>query len=123
MRIETKKSLQTGSNCCRMMSEKGYCPKPLESVSEFLSKKWTISIIITIGNFEKLRFNDILKKLNGPTAKTVTDRLKELVQEEIIERHQYNEIPPRVEYSLTKTGKELMIALTPLIHWAEHRKI
>jgi DNA-binding HxlR family transcriptional regulator len=105
-----------------MKSIKGYCPKPLEIASDFLSKKWTISIIITIGNFKKLRFNELLGRLDGPTAKTLTDRLKELEKEGILKRHFYNEIPPRVEYSLTGNGEKLMDALEPLIHWAEHRK-
>jgi hypothetical protein len=46
-----------------MKSVKGYCPKPLEAASSYLSKKWTISIIITIGNFKNLRFNNIIKEI------------------------------------------------------------
>jgi len=104
-----------------MRSATGYCPRPLEVASSFLSKKWTISIIITIGNFKTLRFGDVEHRLESITAKTLTDRLRELEKEKIVERVVYSEIPPRVEYSLTKTGIKLKKALIPLIKWAEKR--
>lgn len=109
-------------NCCRMKSINGYCPRPLESVSDYLSKKWTMSIIITIGNFGNLRFNDLLKRIEGTTAKMLSHRLKELKEENIIARKSFNEIPPRVEYSLTKKGQKLTRALLPLINWVEKGK-
>lgn len=118
--METNSTITMDTNCCKMKSARGYCPKPLEIASNFLSKKWTISIIITIGNFHHLRFNDLRGRLEKITAKTLTDRLKELEKEKIISRQFYHEIPPRVEYSLTKRGRELMTSLLPLIHWAEH---
>jgi len=120
--MESKETIQIDTDCCKMKSEEGYCPLPLEDASAFLSKKWTISIIITIGNFDSLRFNNILERIDGATAKTLTERLKELEKEKIINRKSFNEIPPRVEYSLTKNGKKLMRALHPLIHWAENNK-
>lgn len=114
-------NIQEDISCCRMKSTKGYCPRPLEIASNFLSKKWTISIIITIGNFGKLRFNNLLERLENATAKILSERLKELENEKIIQRKSFNEIPPKVEYSLTNKGKKLMFALTQLINWAEKR--
>lgn len=119
--METDNAIKIDTNCCKMKSAKGYCPKPLESASSFLSKKWTISAIITIGNFKNLRFNDLRGRLGKITAKTLAERLKELEKEKIISRQSYHEIPPRVEYSLTKKGQALMKSLHPLIHWAEQR--
>ena len=120
--METNKTIKTDTKCCRMKSERGYCPKPLESASSFISKKWTISIIVTIGNFSVLRFNDLLKRIGSVTAKTLADRLQELEKKELVKRRAYNETPPRVEYSLTENGTRLLKALSPLMHWAEHRK-
>ena len=114
--------IKTDENCCRMKSINGYCPKPLESVSSYLSKKWTISILITINNFGSLRFNDLLKRVERATAKILSHRLKELEEENLILRKSFNEIPPRVEYSLTKKGKKLTKVLLPLIIWAESKK-
>ena len=111
----------TDEKCCRMKSTNGYCPKPLESITDYISKKWTMSIIITIGNFGKLRFNELLNRLENATAKILTDRLKELEKEGIIQRKAYNGMPPRVEYILTSKGRKLKEALRPLIHWAENK--
>lgn len=119
---ETNMSTQTDTDCCRMKSLNGYCPKPLETASAFLSKKWTISLIVTLGNFKQLRFNNLKERLQYATAKTLSDRLKELEKEGIIQRRSYAEIPPRVEYSLTKKGRFLMQALHPLMHWAEQKR-
>ena len=105
------------SKACRMKGL-GYCPKPLEAANSFLSKKWTISIIITIGNFNKLRFNEILTKVEGITGKTLAERLKELEKLKLAKRTLFKEIPPRVEYELTSKGKKLMKAIVPLIDWA-----
>jgi len=115
------RKLEEFSRGCKMRSATGYCPRPLEAASAFLSKKWTISIVITVGNFKKLRFNDIERRLENITAKTLTERLKELEAEKIILRKAYSEIPPKVEYSLTKKGTLLMKALIPLIKWAEEQ--
>ena len=49
---------------------------------------------------------------------TLSSRLNELIQERIITRKQFNEIPLRVEYSLTEKGNELQKSLQPLIEWA-----
>jgi len=106
-------------DCCRMKSLNGYCPKPLESVTDYISKKWTMSIIITIGNFGNLRFNDLLGRIEGATAKIISQRLRELEDEGIVIRESFNELPPRVEYSLTKRGQKLTKALFPLMNWAE----
>jgi len=100
------------------MKGDGHCPKPLEAVNAYLSKKWTISIITTIGNFQKIRFNDILHRVEGITPKTLTERLKELEKEGLLGRRAYAEIPPRVEYTLTPKGKKLMKLIVPLINWA-----
>ncbi len=115
------KQIQTDEKCCRMKSINGYCPKPLESVSDYLSKKWTISIIITIGNFGSLRFNDLLGRMEGATAKILSSRLKELEKEGVIKRKAFSEIPPRVEYFLTQKGEKLKESLLPLIKWAENK--
>ncbi len=116
--METKNTIQTDTKCCSMKSMKGYCPKPLEAATDYLSKKWAISIIVTIGNFKSLRFNELLKRLET-TAKTLSTRLKELEKVGIIKRNYHNEIPPKVVYSLTNNGLKLLKSLHPLIHWAE----
>jgi DNA-binding HxlR family transcriptional regulator len=55
--------------------------------------------------------------MNGISSKTLARRLKELERDGILERHAYNEIPPKVEYKLTKKGQELVESIFNLIHW------
>jgi len=105
------------NNTCKMVGE-GYCPCPLEQVNEKLSKKWTLSILVTIGNFNKLRFSQLQEKI-GINSKTLSNRLKELEKLFLIKRKIFYQIPPKVEYSLTNKGVKLRNAVVPLMNWAE----
>lgn len=105
---------------CKMIG-KGFCPILLEEVAGSLSRKWTLSILVTIGNFGKLRFNQLQEKI-GVNSKTLSERLKELERMNLIKKKIFNEIPPRVEYSLTKEGIKLRKAVIPLMRWAEKKK-
>jgi DNA-binding HxlR family transcriptional regulator len=55
--------------------------------------------------------------MKGISSKTLARRLKELEQNGILERQAYNEIPPRVEYKMTKKGQELVESIFNLIQW------
>jgi DNA-binding HxlR family transcriptional regulator len=99
-----------------------YCICPLEGVFDTIAKKWALLIINTLGNHSRLRFNQIMQELGGVSPKTLTDTLKVLQQEGLIQRDSFAEIPPRVEYSLTDDGKELRVAIIPLLTWASRRE-
>ncbi len=97
------------------------CLCPLEGIINIIAKKWAILIISIIGHHERIRFNDIMQRLDGISPKTLADVLKDLKKENLIHREAFPEIPPRVEYSLTEDGKQLCEAVLPLIQWAEKR--
>jgi len=97
------------------------CFCPLEGVIDVISKKWALLIVNAIGNNGKLRFNSLMEELRGISPKTLSDTLKELQSEGIIKRESFAEIPPRVEYSLTKDGVELRKSIIPLLRWAATR--
>jgi len=99
------------------------CFCPLEGIMDVISKKWAILIINAIGTYQRLRFNRLMEELHGISPKTLSDRLKELQAEGLIERESFAEIPPRVEYSLTKSGVELRESITPLLKWTIKRNI
>ncbi len=80
-------------------------------------------IIGTISNYEKLRFNELLKNLNGISPKTLSDRLKELGKAGLIKREVFPEIPPKVEYSLTQDGIDVRDAIMPLMEWAHKNSL
>jgi len=98
------------------------CLCPLKGIIDIVSKKWTLLIINSLGNHQKLRFNELMKELEGVSPKTLSDTLKVLEAEGLIRRDTYKEIPPRVEYSLKNDGIELRKAIIPLIEWAAKRE-
>ena len=64
-----------------------------------------------------VRFTQLSKVLPHISPKTLASRLRELEKEGILRREAFNEIPPRVEYSMTGKGSKLAEALIPLIDW------
>ena len=102
-------------------SEKQICICPLKGVIDLISKKWALLIINTLGNHGKLRFNKLMETLQGISPKTLSDTLKELQSEGLINRESFAEIPPRVEYSLTKDGVDLRKSIIPLLEWTANR--
>jgi DNA-binding HxlR family transcriptional regulator len=74
-------------------------------------------VIHALGLGDPARFNELKKRLGAISATSLTERLKELEQRGIVQRRVYPESPPRVEYSLTKKGRELHMLLLQLAHW------
>jgi DNA-binding HxlR family transcriptional regulator len=97
------------------------CLCSIGNIMNILSKKWALLIISAIGNNQKLRYSELEKKLGEISPKTLADRLKELENASLVRRESFAEIPPRVEYSLTKEGLELKNAMMPLIEWVSSR--
>jgi DNA-binding HxlR family transcriptional regulator len=98
------------------------CFCPIKGIIDIIGKKWALLIINALRNQGKLRFNDLMKQLSGISPKTLSDTLKELQAEKLINRESFAEIPPRVEYSLSQDGMELGGAIIPLIKWAASRE-
>ncbi len=94
---------------------------PLQGVIDIISKKWALLVINEIGNHKRIRFNELRSELRGITAKALSNTLNELQTSRLIIREAFNEIPPRVEYSLTNDGMELHRAIVPLLLWASSR--
>ncbi|MFX1239407.1 MAG: winged helix-turn-helix transcriptional regulator [Promethearchaeota archaeon] len=108
---------------CIDKGENGICFCPVEGIINIISKKWALVIIGTISNLGRLRFNQILKNLIGISPKTLVDRLKELEEAGLVKREAFPEIPPRVEYTLTKDGMEVRDAIIPLMEWVRKKDL
>jgi DNA-binding HxlR family transcriptional regulator len=98
------------------------CLCPLEGVIDIISKKWALLIINEVGNHGRIRYKELQKELGDVSPKTLADTLKGLQKEKLIARESFNEIPPRVDYTLTKEGAKLREAILPLLRWAISKK-
>jgi len=94
------------------------CLCPLDGIIDTIGKKWGLLIINEIGNHERLRYNELMSELKGISPSTLAATLKDFKKESLVKKETFNEIPPRVEYSLTTRGKDLREAIIPLIKWA-----
>jgi DNA-binding HxlR family transcriptional regulator len=83
-----------------------------------ITKRGTFEMLIPLCcTTTPLRYMQFRELMKGISSKTLARRLKELERDGILERHAYNEIPPKVEYKLTKKGQELVESIFNLIHW------
>lgn len=87
-----------------------------------ISGKYKPVILYCLMEYEPVRFNEMRRYLKKITDKTLSQHLKELESDGLIVRRVYPQIPPKVEYSLTKRGHSLMEVLDKLCIWGtEHR--
>ena len=101
----------------KSLSPSDICPMDLGI--NILSGKWKLRILWNIYNKKIIRFNELQKVLGNITTKTLTEQLRELEDKKIIKRTVYPEIPPKVEYSLTETGKTIEPVLKSLFEWGK----
>lgn len=91
---------------------------PIRNVVARVSGKWSMLILCILADNDTTRFSEIRKVLPDISPKVLSTTLKNLEEDGYISRQIYAEIPPRVEYSLTELGKDLMPHLWDLIEWA-----
>lgn len=90
---------------------------PAEVTLDFLSGKWRPMIIYWLLE-GPMRFNELQRRLGAVTHRTLAKTLKEMMADELVTRHDYGEIPPRVDYSLTTRGRSLEPVLRAMEQWA-----
>ncbi len=81
--------------------------------------KHKMVILYCLMEFQPVRFNEMKRYLGKVTDKTLSANLKELEADGLIERKEYPQVPPKVEYSLTPLGDSLMKVLDQLCTWGE----
>ena len=91
---------------------------PLEYGLEIFGGKWKSRVICVVHEKRVLRYSGIRKEMLNITDTVLASVLKELIRDGIIERKQYDEIPPRVEYSLTKKGESVVPILQSICKWS-----
>lgn len=91
---------------------------PLEYGLEIFGGKWKSRVICVVHEKRVLRYSGIRKEMLNITDTVLASVLKELIRDGIIERKQYDEIPPRVEYSLTEKGESVVPILQSICKWS-----
>ncbi len=91
---------------------------PVRNVISRFSGKWSILVLCILAENESTRFNAIGRAIPDISPKVLADTLRHLEQDHLVSRSVYAEIPPRVEYSLTGLGRELVPLIGNLISWA-----
>ncbi|WP_222704622.1 winged helix-turn-helix transcriptional regulator [Thomasclavelia saccharogumia] len=92
---------------------------PVHRTLNILNGKWKTHIIFELCKHDSLRFGELKKLIPKITNSMLTSTLKDLEELGIIDREQFNEIPPHVEYSLTSKGKELIPIFVEISKWGE----
>ena len=98
-----------------ILTENGNCP--VTPVIQMLQGKWKLQIIYELCIQSPMRFGELKKMLIPITNTMLTNALRELEQDGLVHREQYNEIPPRVEYSLTEKGRDLLPVFYAISQW------
>jgi len=98
-----------------------YLACPIRQVISRFGDKWSLLVLFLLNRSDTgvMRFNEIRRFMTDCSQKMLSQTLKNLEQSHLVHREVFPEVPPRVEYSLTETGRSLMPVLTALIDWGK----
>ena len=91
---------------------------PLEYGLKIFGGKWDSRILCVLAAAAPMRYSELRKEMANITDAVLASSLKKLQNDGMIDRRQYNEIPPRVEYRLTEKGASVIPILQSICHWA-----
>ena len=94
--------------------------RTVETLQVFFSK-WVVEIIMVLGQGGTLRFNELKQKLTGISSRTLAQRLRDLEEQGIVRREMFDEMPVRVEYTLTAKGTDVAALALPLVLYLRAR--
>lgn len=91
---------------------------PARVVLDRIGDKWTVLVVLLLAD-GPVRFTELRERIGGVAPKVLTQTLRRLERDGILDRTVYAEVPPRVEYKLTKVGQSLIEPIKILSDWAE----
>ena len=94
---------------------------PVKVTADVIGGKWKPMILFYLEGGTR-RFSELQRLIPGMTRKMLTQHLRELERDEIVHRRVYAEVPPKVEYSLTKHGKSLKPILKLMSAWGTRHR-
>ncbi len=115
------KKLNKKEECNDVGKPAGLKECPIFLTLSLIANKWSVRILYLLLHQEKqtLRFSEIQRGLTGITQRELSKHLREFEKSGIVERTVYPQVPPRVEYTLTKLGQSLWQPVEELSLWAE----
>lgn len=94
----------------------------LEALLKLLEGRWKLVILFHLFGGKVQRYSDLEKLVPGISQKMLAQQLRKLEADGLVERTIYPQVPPKVEYRLTKWGQALCPALDGLLSWSEQRE-
>ena len=92
---------------------------PIYKTMEIFQGKWNAWVLFELGRNETMRFGELQKAIPGLSKTVLSTTLKDLEERGLVNRIQYNEIPPHVEYSATESAKDLKDIVSAMWQWGE----
>ena len=89
----------------------------IDATMSVIEGKWKTVVLCKLVMKKKLRFNQLIKEIDGVSPRILSKQLKELERDGVISRTSFPEIPPRVEYQLTEKGESLIPLLKIMGDW------
>ena len=94
---------------------------PVATAVSLVGGKWKLLIIRNL-RMRSWRFNELQRDLEGISQKVLTDSLRQMMDDGLVYRHDYQEMPPRVDYSLTELGEKLRPIMDALADFGNYYK-
>ncbi|AYD90201.1 transcriptional regulator [Actinomyces sp. 2119] len=95
-----------------------WCPA-ITSLQKVIGGKWKIEILFYVALADVRHFGQLRRCLHGISDSTLFKQLKELVEDDFLERIDHGEVPPRVEYRLTRRGESFRPLVQTMWDWSE----
>lgn len=95
---------------------------PVATTVQLIGNKWKLLILRNLIYDSKQRFKDFIKTIPAISKKVLTDNLRSLEEDKLVEREVFAEVPPRVEYSLSPLGQSLKPILDAMYVWGTNYK-
>ncbi len=104
------------------MKTKAELPEcPVATAVSLIGGKWKLLIIRNLKS-RAWRFNELQRDLEGISQKVLTESLKQMIDDGLVYRNDYQEVPPRVDYGLTELGKEMLPIIDALADFGNYYK-
>lgn len=91
----------------------------MRNVVARFGNKWALLVILVLSENEPIRYNELGRKIPDISSRVLSNTLRTLEADGLVLRTVYQDVPPRVEYSLTDTGRSLVPIILRLTEWAQ----